>query len=369
MQIIQIKSRDEWNSRVSSPPTAHILQSWEWGEFKARTTGWTPERLCFMREDGKLLAAASLLTRRIGPLQVIYIPRGPIFAELTPTIVEPVLDHLQKLARQRGAIWLKIDPDITAATGLPAEATTASEQPEQLNLAGQRVLSLLHSRKWRFSSDQVQFRNTLTLDLTKSEDELLANMSQSTRRKIRQADKQGVTVRAAQSENDLRALYDIYATTGSRQGFIVRPWSYYFDLWESFRTANLAHILMAEHAGQTLAGVVLFHFAQRVWYFYGMSSNDQRDLQPNYALQWAAIRWAKSQGYQLYDWWGAPNEFVEADSMWGVYRFKLGFGSQIVRTLGAWDYIAYPPLYWFYMQVIPRLIRWRRGKGTQSHEQ
>src|SRR5690606_12521185 len=129
---------------------------------------------------------------------------------------------------------------------------------------------------------------------------------------------QGITVRETQSEADLQRLYEIYATTGTRQGFIVRPLEYYLNLWQSFQKAGLAHILVAEHNDSILAGIVLFHFGQTVWYFYGMSSNEHRDLQPNYALQWTAIRWAKSRGYQTYDWWGAPNEFNENYSMWGV---------------------------------------------------
>ncbi len=362
MQISWVHDPTTWNKQLASLPAAHILQTWEWGEFKAQTTGWTPRRCLYLGEDDRVLAAASILTRRVGPFRMIYVPKGPVFADTSPAYIESVLDHLQKLAR--GAVWLKIDPDIVIATGFPPEAS--NDQPYQPNPAGEATQHLLQSRKWRFSRDQVQFRNTLVLDLTQSEDKLLADMSQSTRRKIRLADKREVVVRATHNETDWRTLYDLYATTGQRQDFAIRPWDYYCRLWSTFHAAGLARILVAEYQEQILAGIVLFHFGERVWYFYGMSSGEHRDRQPNYALQWAAIRWAKTEGYKIYDWWGAPNVFTEDDPMWGVYRFKRGFGSQIVRTMGAWDYTPYPALYWLYAQAAPRFVNWLRRRGSNQ---
>jgi peptidoglycan pentaglycine glycine transferase (the first glycine) len=366
MQTIQVNNAQDWNSQLRSLPAAHILQTWQWGEFKASTTGWTPQRQLFFSDQGQLLAAASILTRRIGPLRVMYVPKGPIFAAVEPALIALVLDYLQQLARQRGAIWLKIDPDIPIATGLPADVAPDPSLPDCPDARGQAVQALLRARRWRFSNDQVQFRNTLTLDLTQPEDALLAGMSQSTRRKIRQAEKAGVVVRDAHDDHDLQALYKLYTITGQRQGFTIRPWRYYHDLWTSFRAAKLAHFLLAEHESNLLAGVILFHFGQRAWYFYGMSANDQRDMQPNYALHWAAIRWSKAQGYRVYDWWGAPDHFSEQEPMWGVYRFKRGFGSQVVRTIGAWDYAPYRGLYWLYMQAIPRVLGWMQRKATKT---
>lgn len=361
MKVERIADRTHWNSLVASLSMAHILQTWEWGEFKQRTTGWLPTRYAYTHDDGTLVATASVLVRQVGPLRLLYVPKGPIFARVDLDLIAPVLDHLQDLAR-RGGVWLKIDPDIVIATGTPPD--TPEDQPDQPNPTGQAMQAFLQGRGWRFSHDQVQFRNTLTLDLTHTEDDLLAGMNQSTRRKIRLAEKREVTVREAAGEADWQALYNLYTTTGERQGFIVRPWDYYRELWADFAQAGYARILLATFQEQVLGGIVLFHFGQRVWYFYGMSSNEERDRQPNYALQWAAIRWAKAQGYRVYDWWGAPNTFSEDDSMWGVYRFKEGFGSQVVRTLGAWDYAPYPPLYWLYTQAAPRFIGWLRRRGS-----
>lgn len=354
-----IESADQWNVLMSTLPAAHILQSWEWGDFKARTTGWQPERLVFENADRKLVAAASLLTRRIGPLRVIYVSKGPVFASEDLDSWGAVLKTLQKIARRQGAIWLKIDPDVIAATGLPVDASFQDEDfPHHANPAGEKFIEILHANGWRFSLDQVQFRNTLTLDLTQTEEALLAGMNQSTRRKIRHTEKNGVVVRVTEHDSDLRALYNLYAETGKRQGFIIRPVNYYLDLWQTFIGAGLAQVWLAEFQGQILAGVVVFRFGQKAWYFYGMSAEGQRDLHPTYALQWAVIRRLKAQGYRIYDWWGAPNEFIESDPMWGVFRFKSGFGGQVVRHIGAWDYVPYRLLYFVYTQVMPRLRKW-----------
>lgn len=360
ISIDRIDQREKWNTILRGLPYAHVLQTWEWGEFKQQTTGWTPERFAYQDSSKGYRAAASVLTRHIGPFAVMYVPKGPALEYSDPALVEMVLDHLQKLAKKRHVIWLKIDPDLPLGTGIPG----AADHPEHPDPDGQALKNLLERRGWRFSADQVQFRNTFIHDLSSSEDALLAGMNQSTRRKIRQAEKAGVVVREADLRNtDLQTLYDLYVMTGERQGFTTRPLDYYKTAWQAFGQAGLAYGLLAEVENRAVAGLILFHFGRKVWYFYGMSSNQQRDAQPNYALQWAALRWAKSQGYALYDWWGAPNQFDESDPMWGVFRFKEGFGGQVVRHIGAWDFVAYPFLYQVYEKVIPRILNFMRRKN------
>ena len=219
----------------------------------------------------------------------------------------------------------------------------------------QKLERMLWRRGWRFSDSQVQFRNTLTIDLRQSEDEILAAMSGNTRRKIRVAAKKGVTIRAASVE-DLPLLYALYQVTGARDNFLIRPFDYYRRAWEQFMQAGLAQGLIAEYGGAAIAHVILFHFGWKCWYFYGASANEQRERMPNYALQWEAIRWAKAQGYQVYDMWGAPDRFDESDSLWGVYQFKRGFRGRLTRHIGAWDFASHPTLYYVYSQALPRLL-------------
>lgn len=348
LTIQSIENRDVWNDSLRQLPYAHVLQTWEWGEFKRATTGWQPERLAFKR-NGDIVAMASILTRRAGPIAVMYVPKGPALRYEDSALTADVLDYLQNTARRRFATWLKIDPDVICATGVPGD------EDDTPYLPGQAIMKDLRQRGWRFSDDQVQFRNTVAVDLTQSEDDILMAMSQNTRRKVRTGEKKGVTIRTA-TMDDLDTLYALYRTTGERDDFLIRPAEYYEKAWRDFMQAGLAHALLAEDEdGTPLAHVILFHFGRKCWYFYGASSNEGREKMPNYALQWEAMRWAKAQGYNTYDMWGAPDEFTEEDRLWGVFQFKRGFRGTVTRHIGAWDYAPYSPLYSVYTQVLPRL--------------
>ncbi len=329
-------------------PYAHILQTWEWGEFKRATGGWQPLRLAFER-GGEIVAQASLATRKLGPLKVMLVSKGPALDYADIDLTCAVFDELEQRAKRFGVVWLKIDPDVIAATGQP------DSENDHVAKTGTDMNTLLKQRGWRFSASQVQFRNTLTIDLRHSEDELLAKMSGNTRRKVRIAAKKGVTVRAASIE-DLPLLYQLYRITGERDKFLIRPYEYYQRAWREFMAAGLAHALIAEFGGKAIAHVILFHFGRKCWYLYGASSNDERARMPNYALQWQAISWAKAQGYDVYDMWGAPDVFEESDALWGVYQFKQGFRGQLVRHIGAWDFAPQPLLYYTYAKVAPRLL-------------
>lgn len=352
-----------WDDQSRHLPFAHVLQTEAWGDFKQRQTGWRPERLTFRDNRNTLIGAALVLTRRVGPLAVMYVPKGPLLDYADLGITKQVLERLQTVARQRRAIWLKIDPDVPLGVGEPGT-------PEAQDRAvGQNLVALLKANGWRFSDSQVQFRNTITLDLTQSEDDLLAGMGQGKRRKVRYGPRHGVSVRTG-TEADLPLLYRLYAETGQRDGFITRPYEYYVDEWGTMLRAGLAHVLIAEVEGAAVAHVVLFHFGRTCWYFTGASVSDPvvRRLMPSDLLQWEAMRWAKAQGYAVYDMYGAPNNFTPDDPLWGVYEFKRDFGGQVVRHIGAWDYAPNGLLYWLYTQLMPRLIAVMRRRARRQQQ-
>jgi len=215
-----------------------------------------------------------------------------------------------------------------------------------------------------FSSDQIQFRNTVMLDLSPSEDELLARMKQKTRYNIRLAEKKGVQVRPAGAA-DLQILYRMYAETSVRDGFVIREEAYYRRVWSEFMQAGLAEPLVASVDGQDVAGLVVMRFAGTAWYVYGMSRAVHREKMPNYLLQWQAIQRARAAGCRVYDLWGAPLTWNEADPLWNVYRFKEGLGGYVVRTPGAWDYPARPGMYRLYTRIIPGLLDLMRRRGRK----
>jgi lipid II:glycine glycyltransferase (peptidoglycan interpeptide bridge formation enzyme) len=340
-----------WNAFAGSLPHAHILQSAEWGLFKQRSTGWTPEifHLSAGGNGTAANAAALALTRRIGPFAVMYLPRGPLLDYADSGLLQTVLDGLEQTARQRRVIWLKIDPDVPIGYGAPG---TPEARPDPV---GENLQAALTARGWQFSESQVQYRNTLVIDLQPTEDELLKAMSQSTRYKVRYGPKHGVICRKG-TRADLPLLYRLYAETGARDGFLTRPYPYYEDEWGALIDAGLAQPLIAEYEGQALAHVILFRFGSTCWYFYGASSNEHRNLMPTYLLQWEAIRWARSVGCTRYDFWGAPDAFNDTDPMWGVFRWKEGFGGVVTRTIGAWDFVPSPALHTLYTRAVPAAL-------------
>jgi len=351
VKIIVEHERARWNEALAKLPGAHVLQSYEWGETKAQV-GWTARRLLFLEgsvspqhvEVGAGLAparaAASLLCRQLPrlPLAVAYVPKGPALDHADLSLAETVIARLEQEARQARVIFVKIDPDVRA-------------DREQ----GAAFTQLLQQRGWLASREQIQFRNTLLSDLTLGEEALLAAMKSKTRYNVRLAARRGVTVRAGSPE-DLPRFYAMYAETGQRDGFLVRPFGYYRHVWETFLWAGMAHLLLAEVEGEVVAGLILFRFAGTAWYMYGASSDRHRERMPNHLLQWETMRRAKAQGCTTYDWWGAPDALDERDPLWGVYRFKAGFGGELVPHIGAWDFPVSRPLYWLYTVAMPRLL-------------
>ncbi len=358
---------ETWNNQIAALPGAHILQSWEWGQLK-QATGWQALPQTWRDEAGQVRAAALVLERSVrfggfsAPLRVLYVPRGPLLDWGDAAWRTRVLDDLQALARRRGAIFLKIDPEAVLGTGIPGQPDS------QETASGAALLGDLTARGWRFSDEQVQFRNTVWLDLSGTEEDWLARMKQKTRYNLRLAGRKGVSVRLGRLE-DLPGLYRMYAETSLRDGFVIRPEGYYLNVWRTLLECGKADVLLAEVEGEPVAGLVLFYFGTHAWYFYGMSREAHRELMPNYLLQWEAMRQAKRRGCAVYDLWGAPDEFDETDLMWGVFRFKEGLGGRVVRTLGAWDYPVKPWLFTLYTRTLPRLLDGMRRRGKQRTRQ
>jgi peptidoglycan pentaglycine glycine transferase (the first glycine) len=383
---------NSWNRLIGSLPNPHLLQTWEWAQVKA-AYGWQPMPLAWHEQPpegsepsgGPPVAAAMVLKRSIPvggfakKMCVLYVPKGPLMDWSDAALRSRVLDDLQSLAKRQGAIFVKIDPDVALGTGVPG---SGDESPDN---GGQAVRSELERRGWTFSQDQIQFRNTVMVDVSPSEEEMLARMKQKTRYNVRLAEKKGVTVRVG-TRADLPRLYKMYAETSVRDGFVIRDETYYQTVWQTFmpnvggaessqvptsKPSNLptCEPLIAEVEGQPLAAIFIFYFASRAYYLYGMSREAHREKMPNHLLQWEAMRRAKAAGCTLYDLWGAPDVFDESDGMWGVFRFKEGLGGQVVRTLGAWDFTPNPMLYKLYTQALPKVLDIMRSRGKAKTRQ
>jgi peptidoglycan pentaglycine glycine transferase (the first glycine) len=311
----------QWKQFLQSHPDTHLLQTGEWGELKS-AFGWEPVRIV----KGK--AGVQILFRKL-PLgfTIGYIPKAIFDQSLWPEI--------DSISRQQHAIFLKLEPDLWD-----------NQQPDAWNVT------------LRTSPHNIQPPRTLIVDLKGSEDEILARMKQKARYNIRLAEKKGVTVR---TWDDVDAFHRMLLATGRRDGFGVHSLEYYRRAYELLHPKQMAELLVAEYEGKLLAALFVARYGNRAYYLYGASTDEERNRMPTYLIQWEAMKWAKARGGEEYDLWGVPDEdetTLEANfeksnnGLWGVYRFKRGFGGQLRRAVQAMDRVYNPLLYWTYLRLV-----------------
>jgi peptidoglycan pentaglycine glycine transferase (the first glycine) len=345
LQAVPAEQRDLWDRFVSEHPQGHLLQSWHWGELKAGAS-WSPLRLALWdTEQQRIVAGAQVLRRTASHLplwlgHLAYIPKGPLLDWSQRELCVAFFTQLHRILRQQGAVALRIEP------GQEMGTTDAELFLKQFAALRADNVLLAHSVA------ATQPLRTIVLDLSPNEETLLAQMKEKWRYNVRLAGRRGVTIRTAETLEDVRQWYQLLQVTAERDQFGIHTYEYYVQVWELFRPHNQVQLLLAEHAGQLLAGIFMGIFARQALYLYGASSNEQRQLMPNYLLQWEAIRRAKQQGALLYDFWGIPETEDEAEAMAGVYRFKRGWGGRVAQFPGAYEHV-YRPLM---MNIASRFI-------------
>lgn len=350
-RVIKESERDYYNQFVSQMPKGHILQSYEWGEVKGRT-GWTPLRL-IIEEAGKPIAAISILKRKIPVIgkTIFYAPRGPVFDIEDEKVLDFLLGAVKTLAKEHKAIFLKIDPDIKA-----------ENEPFRQMLLKRGFKSAETGEGF----EGVQPKYVFRLDITPDEDTLMANMHNKTRYNIRLASRKGVTIKEGRKE-DLPEFYRILKETCERDKFLVRSYSYFEDMWTYLVETGKAKYFMAEYEGAFIAGTLAFIYGDKVWYIYGASSNEHRNVMPNYLIQWTMIQWAKANGCTMYDFRGVPGDVGEDHPLYGLVKFKRGFNGEYTQFVGEYD-LVYQPFwnnFWnvvepIYQKNIRRLIRFKK---------
>lgn len=339
-------SAHEWNEFLNSLPDAHLLQTSGWGLLK-ESFGWEAKYVIAQPQVSRKLGALILFRRLPFGLRIGYIPKGPVGSQSmdpadTSTYWEELLRSLDEICRRMNTVFLILEPDYSRAM-LPLPPV--GFQP---------------------GIQTIQPPRTILVDLTGGEDAVLARMKQKTRYNIRLSQKKGVIARPSQ---DLDAFYRLVLTTGERDGFGVHSPIYYQKAYQIFHSQGQCELFLAELDGEPLAGLMVFAHGRRAWYFYGASADKQRDLMPTYLVQWEAMRWAIKQGCQEYDLWGVPDtdevnletDFTNrSDGLWGVYRFKRGFGGSLHRSAGPFERVYQPFLYQAY-----RLWFNRSGRTTE----
>ena len=326
-----------FNAFLAKAPKGHVLQSWEWGDIKSRT-GWIPWRLV-VEKDNEIVAAASVLERKIPVvgMPIFYLSRGPVVDWKNTALFDVVLAEIRKLAKERGAIFLKVDPDVPS-----------SEKELEKYLLAKGFRSAESSKGF----EGVQPKYVFRLDISPDEEKLLADMHQKTRYNIRLAKRKGVQIRRGTRE-DLPEFYRVLKETTERDRFLVRAYSYFEDLYDSLVPTGLGELFIGEYQGEIVAGTLAFIIGDKAWYIYGASSNAHRNVMPNYLIQWEMIRWAKERGCTLYDFRGVPGQLTEDNPLYGLYRFKKGFNGEYTEFIGEWDLVYRPASYFLWNHLEP----------------
>jgi len=357
-----IVSLPDWNQFHSTHPNAHLLQTGEWGELKS-AFGWKPVRVI----SGNV--GVQILFRKLPfGLTVGYIPKGPVCMNPLSAIRDSFWQEIAKVCKSNRAIFCKLelntwdieDLSLVSLQWLLFFPRTRVPMfwPEPIEIPLSIITGSLIKSDWLASQQNIQPPRTIIVDIKNPEEEILARMKQKTRYNIRLAEKKGVTVRPW---DDIESFHNMMLLTGERDGFGVHSREYYQCAYDLLHPKEMGELLVAEYEGKPLAALFVAQNGNRAYYLYGASTDEERNRMPTYLLQWEAMKWAKARGCEEYDLWGVPDEEAAAleanfenrhDGLWGVYRFKRGFGGELKRAVQAMDRVYHPLLYRAYLRFV-----------------
>ena len=304
----------------------HPLQSTKWGEFRKKT--------------GIKVVRFNNLQLTIHPIPYVnytigYFPKGPM-----PN--NQMLDELKKIGKNEKCVFIQIEPNIEAGENLKSKIEN---------------LGLVPSARPLFT------KYNFVLDLNKTEEELLKNLSQKTRYNIRLAQKKGVKIIEDNSDKSFQDYLRLTKETTQRQKFYAHSEKYHRLMWETLKTHNFdtnelsAHLLKATYNRKLLATWIIFVLGDTIYYPYGASSNEHRDVMASNLIMWEAIKFGKKLGLKKFDMWGAlgPNPDTK-DPWYGFHRFKQGYGGKLIEYIGSFDLVLNERLYLIY-KILDK-IRW-----------
>lgn len=307
--------KKKWNACAPHP-----MQSWEWGEARTKM-GIDVMRLGEYEKD-KLINVFQISLHKIPNtfLKIGYLPRS--------VLPSPKLtDYLYEYGRENFVILIKIEPNI------------------QADIKHDMLHRMLSDKRVLKSPTPLFPQWTQTIDLTKSEDDLLKQMKSKTRYNIRLAQKKGVTVREESTDQGFKTFIDLYMKTTSRQQYSGHNRHYHEVLFTTLRPA-ISHLLIAYYQGKPLGVYELFLFNNVLYYPYGGSITDHKEVMAPNLLMWEAIRFGKKHGATSFDLWGSLSPDYDKDHIWsGFTRFKEGYGAEFTEMIGSYDMIIRPLLY------------------------
>ncbi|MEX0649640.1 MAG: peptidoglycan bridge formation glycyltransferase FemA/FemB family protein [Candidatus Andersenbacteria bacterium] len=312
---------DAWNECVFASSHSSFLQTWQWGEVQKKL-GANPQR--FVVEDKDKIQAVALILNRPLPLgrRWLYIPRGPIVRDDALPVWPQIEAIVQDVAQEAGALFVRLDPILTS------------------------VPDIFSTKHWRKADREVQPKQTLLLDLSPSEEELLAALHSKTRYNVRLSKRKRVTVRFSSDASDVNVFLQLARDVQNRTAFSYHPDEYYRAIIEALGPQDLAEIAIAEYNGQAIAAHLMIYAGPVATYAHGASGDTHRDLMAPARLYWETILRAKNRGCKTYDFFGVAPKDADSKHSWsGITRIKQGFNGTYAEYIGAYDFVPESMLY------------------------
>lgn len=310
------KQKAEYNKHVT-----HLMQSWEWGEFR-RSLGGHLKRFGIY-ENGKMVRAFQMTFHKIPftPYFVGYFAKGPL-----PD--KELIDAVKKIAVKECCAFVKIEPDILQDRGIRVDP------------------------RLKVSPKPLFTKYNFLLDLTKPEEDILKNMHPKTRYNIKIAQKHGVVVEERTDDEALQIYLKLYFDTTKRQGFLGHDEVYHRKVWEEMTKRKMVRLLIAFYTQEgtkkrlPLNAWMLVNFKDTLYYPYGGSSTEHKNVMAPVLVAWEAVRLGKKMGLKTFDLWGAADPKAgESDPYFGFTRFKAGLGGKLVEYIGTYDLVLNPYIY------------------------
>lgn len=338
MPILDKKNVQEvarYTAFVQNSPYGNALQDLGWTKVKRN---WKNEQV-YLEENGEIVAAMSILFQTvIGKNTMAYASRGPVCDPYDIELVKRLIEEAKPALKAHHAIFLRLDPEVNY-----------DEKLDQLyKEAGFRVRN-----KGFGKAELIQPRFNMILPLQgKQLEELMPGFSSKTRYNIRLSERKGITTAYYHDETALKTFYDIYRITTERDQIGHRPYWYFEEMMNAYDEDHF-RIYISSHEGQPLSAAIAINYGKKMWYLYGASSNEKRNLMPNYSMQKGMIEWGIECGCELYDFGGV----YQLDSSDGLYHFKEGFCREhgVTEFIGEMDQVYKPLSYLIFTKGIPAL--------------
>lgn len=326
-RILYDEEKDQYNKLVNHP-----IQTWEWGNFQI-TQGHKVYRLGVF-DQNKMVSAYSISFHKIPKFNysIGTILRGP-------AIDQDMINNIKKIAADENAIFVKLEPDVYQKTyDINNNPTTIGDSPKHTDLV---------------SSPKVAFYPfSYVVDLTKTEDELLAAMHTKTRYNIKIANRHQVKVEEMSTDKGFEIYLKLLFDTTKRQGFYLHSENYHRTLWKTLKNTGVPHIMLASYNGEILSAFMLFVLGKKLFYPYGSSLAIHKEVMAQNLLMWECIKYGQSMSLKSFDMWGSLGpDAKETDPSFGFHRFKQGYGGQLVQFVGTYDLVINHNLYKIYNLV------------------